>query len=79
MLDTVLYARDKYLVKDLACFPDRATHTAIEDQQYKDSKINWWDDVSRLRHELHQGRGRQRAAGGRGGRQAGWVTNAGAC
>jgi len=47
MLDTVLYARDKYLVKDGMLFPDRATLfiTAIEDQQYKDSKINWWDDV----------------------------------
>lgn len=28
-------------------FPDRATLyiTAIEDRQYKDDKINWWDDV----------------------------------
>jgi hypothetical protein len=28
-------------------FPDRATLyvCAIEDRQYKDDKINWWDDV----------------------------------
>ena len=28
-------------------FPDRATLyvTAIEDRQYKDDKINWWDNV----------------------------------
>ena len=47
MLDTVLYARDKWLVEDGMLFPDRATLyiTAIEDQQYKETKINWWDDV----------------------------------
>ena len=28
-------------------FPDQATLyvTAIEDRQYKDDKINWWDNV----------------------------------
>jgi protein arginine N-methyltransferase 1 len=47
MLDTVLYARDKWLAPDGLMFPDRATLyvTAIEDRQYKDDKINWWDDV----------------------------------
>jgi len=47
MLDTVLYARDKWLAVDGLMFPDRATLyvTAIEDRQYKDDKINWWDDV----------------------------------
>lgn len=48
MLDTVLYARDKWLDKqDGILFPDRCTLyiTAIEDRQYKDEKINWWDDV----------------------------------
>jgi len=47
MLDTVLYARDKWLAPDGHMFPDRATLyvTAIEDRQYKDDKINWWDDV----------------------------------
>jgi protein arginine N-methyltransferase 1 len=47
MLDTVLYARDKWLAADGLMFPDRATLyiTAIEDRQYKDDKINWWDDV----------------------------------
>lgn len=47
MLDTVLFARDKWLTDDGMMFPDRCTlHiTAIEDRQYKDEKINWWDDV----------------------------------
>jgi len=47
MLDTVLYARDKWLRPGGLMFPDRATVyiTAIEDRQYKDDKINWWDDV----------------------------------
>lgn len=47
MLDTVLFARDKWLKPDGIMFPDRCTLyiTAIEDRQYKDEKINWWDDV----------------------------------
>lgn len=41
MLDTVLYARDKYLVPGGLMFPDKATiHMAgIEDGEYKDEKI----------------------------------------
>lgn len=47
MLDTVLFARDKWLKEDGMLFPDRATLfvIGIEDRQYKDEKINWWDDV----------------------------------
>jgi type I protein arginine methyltransferase len=48
MLDTVLYARDKWLdKKNGMMFPDRCSLfvTAIEDRQYKDEKINWWDEV----------------------------------
>lgn len=47
MLDTVLYARDKWLRPDGMLFPDRAMLfvCGIEDRQYKDEKINWWDDV----------------------------------
>ncbi|CDZ97074.1 protein arginine n-methyltransferase [Phaffia rhodozyma] len=47
MLDTVLLARDKYLVPGGLIFPDTATMhiAAIEDQDYKDEKINFWDDV----------------------------------
>jgi len=52
MLDTVLYARDKWLAPGGLMFPDRATLyiCGIEDRsvnrrQYKDDKINWWDDV----------------------------------
>lgn len=41
MLDTVLYARDKYLVEDGLIFPDKATifMAGIEDGEYKDEKI----------------------------------------
>ena len=41
MLDTVLYARDKYLVKGGLIFPDKATihMAAIEDGDYKEEKI----------------------------------------
>jgi protein arginine N-methyltransferase 1 len=42
MLDTVLVARDKYLVEGGMIFPDKATMYigAIEDGDYKDEKIN---------------------------------------
>ena len=41
MLDTVLYARDRYLRQDGKIFPDRATIyvAAIEDGEYKEDKI----------------------------------------
>lgn len=41
MLDTVLYARDQYLVKDGLIFPDKATIylAGIEDGDYKEEKI----------------------------------------
>merc|ERR1712142_340199 len=47
MLKTVLYARDKWLAPTGLIFPDRATLyvCAIEDRQYKDQKINWWENV----------------------------------
>ncbi|KAM3716185.1 Protein arginine N-methyltransferase [Dirofilaria immitis] len=47
MLNTVIYARDKWLKSDGALFPDRAKLflCAIEDRQYKEDKINWWDNV----------------------------------
>ncbi|KAF2204793.1 arginine n-methyltransferas-like protein [Delitschia confertaspora ATCC 74209] len=47
MMDTVLYARDKYLVKDGLIFPDKATifMAGIEDGEYKDEKIGFWDNV----------------------------------
>lgn len=48
MLDTVIYARDKWLKKKGGLlFPDRAKLflTAIEDSAYKNRKINFWDDV----------------------------------
>ncbi|KZS98149.1 protein arginine N-methyltransferase [Sistotremastrum niveocremeum HHB9708] len=47
MLDTVLLARDKYLAPGGLIFPDTATIylAAIEDQEYKEEKINFWDNV----------------------------------
>ncbi|KAI1911598.1 Nuclear SAM-dependent mono-and asymmetric methyltransferase [Ophidiomyces ophidiicola] len=47
MLDTVLYARDRYLVPDGKIFPDKATIYlgGIEDGEYKDEKIGFWDNV----------------------------------
>lgn len=47
MLDTVLYARDKYLAPGGLIFPDKATihMAAIEDGDYKEEKIGFWDNV----------------------------------
>jgi protein arginine N-methyltransferase 1 len=47
MLNTVLFARDKWLAPGGLIFPDRATLyiCAIEDRQYKEDKIAWWDNV----------------------------------
>ena len=47
MLDTVLLARDKYLRPDGIMMPDHATLylSAIEDQEYKEEKIDFWDNV----------------------------------
>uniref|UniRef100_A0A3Q2SW01 type I protein arginine methyltransferase n=1 Tax=Fundulus heteroclitus TaxID=8078 RepID=A0A3Q2SW01_FUNHE len=46
MLNTVIFARDKWLAGGLM-FPDRASLyvLAIEDRQYKDFKIHWWENV----------------------------------
>lgn len=50
MLDSVLYARDRYLVPGGLMFPDEATLylAAIEDQEYKEEKIGC-QSRSRLR------------------------------
>ena len=47
MLDSVLWARDKYLVQGGKMLPDRAQLyvAAIEDGQYKASKKTFWKDV----------------------------------
>jgi protein arginine N-methyltransferase 1 len=47
MLDTVLYARDKWLAPGGLIFPDTATMTvvAIEDAEYKQEKIDFWENV----------------------------------
>jgi len=57
MLNTVLFARDKWLKPGGLMFPDKASlfMTAIEDHEYKEEKINWWDsvygfDMSAIRH-----------------------------
>ena len=47
MLNTVLYARDKWLVPGGLMFPDKASlHIlAIEDREYKEDKVHWWSNV----------------------------------
>jgi len=47
MLDTVLFARDKWLAEGGLVFPDRATLyvCAIEDRFYKEERFDFWDDV----------------------------------
>ncbi|KAL2321372.1 hypothetical protein Fmac_030341 [Flemingia macrophylla] len=47
MLNSVLYARDKWLVDDGVVLPDKASLylTAIEDADYKDDKIEFWNNV----------------------------------
>ncbi|KAL3535647.1 hypothetical protein ACH5RR_004108 [Cinchona calisaya] len=47
MLDTVLYARNKWLVEDGLVLPDKAALylTAIEDADYKEDKIEFWKNV----------------------------------
>lgn len=47
MLDTVIYARDKWLKPGGALFPDLATIyiVGIEDRSYKEEKIDWWSEV----------------------------------
>lgn len=47
MLDTVLYARDKYLVEGGLILPDKCSMyiAGIEDGEYKEEKIHYWEDV----------------------------------
>ncbi|KAK1417384.1 hypothetical protein QVD17_26511 [Tagetes erecta] len=47
MLNTVLYARDKWLVSNGIVLPDNASLylTAIEDAEYKEDKIEFWNNV----------------------------------
>lgn len=47
MLDTVLYARDRYLVPGGLIFPDKSSMllVGIEDAEYKAQKISFWDNV----------------------------------
>lgn len=47
MLNTVLYARDKWLVPNGLVLPDKAALylTAIEDAEYKEDKIEFWNNV----------------------------------
>ena len=47
MLDSVLYARDRWLAPDGLMFPDRATLylCGIEDRENKADEVDWWDEV----------------------------------
>ena len=46
MLDSVLFARDKWLAPDGLMFPDRATLylCAIEDRENKADEVDWWGE-----------------------------------
>jgi protein arginine N-methyltransferase 1 len=47
MLDTVLFARDKWLVKDGIIFPDKAVMyiCGVEDGEVKKDRMDFWGDV----------------------------------
>jgi len=47
IIQSVIYARDKFLKPDGIIFPDRATMymVGIEDRDYKDDKVEWWSNV----------------------------------
>jgi len=47
MLPSVLHARDKWMADDGHMMPSEATIVmcAIEDQDYKAEKIDWWENV----------------------------------
>ncbi|PKA56276.1 putative protein arginine N-methyltransferase 1 [Apostasia shenzhenica] len=47
MLNTVLYARDKWLINGGIILPDKVSLylTAIEDAEYKEDKIEFWNNV----------------------------------
>lgn len=47
MLDSVIFARDKYLKPQGLMFPDKAIMfvSTIEDEIYREEKIGFWDDV----------------------------------
>lgn len=54
MLDTVLFARDKWLKPDGLMFPDKCNLylCAIEDAHYKSEKIDFWDNVYGLNMQV---------------------------
>jgi protein arginine N-methyltransferase 1 len=47
MLDTVIFARDKWLVPDGVILPDKAVMylCAVEDAHYKADRVDWWNEV----------------------------------
>jgi len=47
MLDTVIFARDKWLKPDGILMPDRSVMylAGLEDQNYKQEKVHFWDNV----------------------------------
>ncbi|CAF3404631.1 unnamed protein product [Rotaria sp. Silwood1] len=47
IIQSVIYARDKYLKPGGVIFPDRATMylVGIEDRDYKEDKVEWWSNV----------------------------------
>ena len=47
MLDSIIFAKNKWLRRDGLMFPDKATLfiSGMEDEEFRASKIDFWDDV----------------------------------
>jgi protein arginine N-methyltransferase 1 len=47
MLDTVIFARDKWLAPEGCILPDKCSLSicGIEDAEYRQDKIDFWDNV----------------------------------
>ena len=73
MLDTVIFARDKWLAPGGVMMPDKATLclVAIEDGEYKHEKIDFLAERVRFRHAVHTRAGDIGAAGGHSGARPG--------
>ena len=63
MLETIIYARNKWLVPGGMMFPDRARLflAGIEDAKFKDEKFEFWNDVYGIDMSILRGKSLQEA------------------
>jgi len=56
MLDSVIFARDKWLVEGGLIFPDRAVMfmAGIEDEKFLENRYKYWDNVYGFRMSCAQ-------------------------